>query len=164
MILGMSTATFTLVHTLISLVAIGSGLVVLFGMIGGKRLGGWTGFFLATTLLTTVTGYFFPFSFDHLLPSHKVGFVSLALLAVAIPALYMFHLAGGWRKTYVITAVMALYLNCFVLVAQAFLKVPSLHEMAPTGKEPPFAIAQGIVLILFIVLGVKAVKGFRNAV
>ena len=163
MILGMSVATFTLVHTLLSLVAIGSGLVVLFAMIGGKRLGGWTGFFLTTTLLTTVTGYFFPFSFDHLLPSHKVGFVSLVLLAIAIPALYMFHLAGGWRKTYVITAVMALYLNCFVLVVQAFLKVPALHEMAPNGKEPPFAIAQGIVLVLFVVLGFKAVKGFRNA-
>jgi hypothetical protein len=164
MILGMSVETFTLVHTVISLVGIGSGLVVLFGMIAGKRLGGWTGLFLASTVLTSVTGFGFPFSFDHLLPSHKVGFLSLVLLAIAILALYMFHLAGAWRRTYVITAVASLYLNVFVLVVQAFLKTPALHAMAPNGNEPPFVIAQVVVLVIFVVLGVKAVKVFRIAV
>lgn len=161
MMLGMSLETFTLVHVLISLVGIASGLVVLWGMIAGKRLGGMTALFLISTVLTSVSGFGFPF--DHLLPSHKVGILSLVLLAIAIPALYVFHLAGGWRKTYVITAVVSLYLNCFVLVAQAFLKIPALKAMAPTGTETPFKIAQGIVLVIFIVLGFKAVKGFRNA-
>jgi hypothetical protein len=160
-VLGMSLEAFTLLHVLISLVAIVSGLVVLYGMITGKRLSGWTGFFLLTTVLTSVTGFFFPFT--HLLPSHKVGILSLVLLAIALLALYSFHLAGGWRKTYVIAAVMSLYLNVFVLVAQGFLKIPALKAMAPTGTEPPFKVVQGIVLVIFIFLGFKAVKGFRNA-
>jgi hypothetical protein len=160
-VLGMSLEAFTLLHVLISLVAIVSGLVVLYGMITGKRLSGWTGFFLLTTVLTSVTGFFFPFT--HLLPSHQVGILSLVLLAIALLALYSFHLAGGWRKTYVIAAVMSLYLNVFVLVAQGFLKIPALKAMAPTGTEPPFKVVQGIVLVIFIFLGFKAVKGFRNA-
>jgi hypothetical protein len=158
MVFGMSLATFTLIHVIISLVGIGSGLIVLFGMLGGKRLDGMTALFLVTTVLTSVTGYVFPF--EHLLPSHIVGAISLLVLLIAILARYSFHLAGKWRAIYVITAVMALYLNCFVLVVQGFLKVPALHAMAPKGNEPPFAIAQGIVLVLFIVAGILAVKKF----
>jgi hypothetical protein len=158
MVFGMSLATFTLIHVIISLVGIGSGLIVLFGLFGGKRLDGMTAVFLLTTVLTSVTGYGFPF--EHLLPSHIVGAISLLVLLIAILARYSFHLAGKWRAIYVITAVMALYLNCFVLVVQGFLKVPALHAMAPKGNEPPFAIAQGIVLVLFIVAGILAVKKF----
>lgn len=161
MIWGMSTSTFTAVHVALSLVGIAAGLVVLAGMLGGKLFGRWNGLFLWTTIATSVTGFGFPF--DHLLPSHKVGIVSLVLLAVALVALYGAHLSGKWRGTYVVTSVMALWLNTFVLVAQLFLKVPSLHALAPNGKEPPFAIAQLVVLMIFLVLGVKAVKRFRPA-
>jgi hypothetical protein len=159
MILGMTTATFTLVHVLLSLVGIGAGFVVLFGLIAGKRLEAWTAVFLATTVATSVTGFGFPF--DHLLPSHKVGIISLVVLAITLLARYAFHLAGAWRRVYVITAVIALYLNTFVGVVQAFLKVPTLNALAPTQAEPPFAIAQGIVLLLFIGLGTLAAKRFR---
>jgi hypothetical protein len=103
-----------------------------------------------------VTGYGFPFL--HLLPSHVVGAISLVVLAVAIYARYARHLAGGWRGTYVIGAVIALYLNVFVLVVQSFLKVPALHALAPTQSEPPFAVAQLVVLVLFLVLGTLAVR------
>jgi hypothetical protein len=160
MILGMSTETYTLVHVLISLVGIGSGLVVMFGLLTGKRLDGWTALFLATTVATTVTGFGFPF--DHLLPSHKVGFVSLVVLAVAILARYPFHLAGVWRRVYVICAALALYLNVFVGVVQAFLKVPALKAIAPKQTEPPFVVAQAVVLALFVVLGAVAAIRFRG--
>lgn len=161
MILGMSTETFTLVHVLLSLVGIGSGIVVLFGLLTGKRLDGWTAVFLATTLATTVTGYGFPFDFDHLLPSHKVGFVSLVVLAAAILARYAFRLAGAWRRVYVVCAALALYLNVFVGVVQAFLKVPALKALAPKQTEAPFVVAQGVVLVLFLVLGSLAAIRFR---
>jgi hypothetical protein len=121
MIFGMTTSTYTLVHVLLSLVGIASGLVVVFGLLTGKRLDGWTALFLATTVATSLTGFGFPF--DHLLPSHKVGIISLVLLAFAILARYAFHLRGVWRRIYVTTAVAALYLNVFVGVVQAFLKV-----------------------------------------
>jgi uncharacterized membrane protein len=160
MTLGMSLATFTLVHVLISLAGIGSGLVVLFGMLTGRRMDGWTVFFLATTVLTSLTGYGFPFT--HLLPSHIVGVLSLIALAIAILARYSRRLVGGWRKTYVITAMIALYFNVFVLVVQSFEKVPALNALAPTQKEPPFAIAQLLVMIAFIVLTVFAVKRFHE--
>src|SRR5207253_1791059 len=129
MIFGMTTSTFTFVHVLISLVGIGSGFVVLFGLLAGKRLNGWTALFLATTVATSVTGFGFPF--DHLLPSHKVGIISLLVLAIAILARYVFHLAGAWRRIYVVSASVALYLNVFVGVVQAFEKVPALKELAP---------------------------------
>ncbi len=161
MILGMSLSTFTLVHVVISLIGIGSGLVVLFGMLSGKRLDGWTALFLLTTALTSVSGFFFPFT--HLLPSHKVGIISMVMLAVAVLARYALHLAGVWRSIYVVTAAIALYLNVFVLVAQAFMKVPALHALAPTGSEPPFLVAQVVVMVIFIVLTVFAVKKFRTA-
>src|SRR5712692_8166056 len=160
MILGMTTATYTLVHVVISLVGIGSGLVVLYGLLTGKRLDRWTAAFLATTVATSVTGFGFPF--DHLLPSHKVGIISLVVLAVAILARYALHLAGAWRRIYVISASVALYLNVFVGVVQAFLKVPALTATAPKQTEPPFVITQLVVLALFIVLTIVAAKRFRS--
>jgi hypothetical protein len=159
MVLGMSLPAFTLVHVVLSLIGIFSGIVVLFGMLGAKRLHGWTALFLATTVLTSVTGFFFPF--DHLLPSHKVGILSLIVLALAILARYVLHLAGAWRWIYVITAVIALYLNVFVGVVQAFLKIPALKAPAPTQTEPPFFVAQLVVLALFIALGIVAVRAFH---
>ena len=161
MIWGLTTSTFTAVHVVISLVGILSGLVVLFGLIAGRRFDGWTALFLVTTVATSVTGFGFPF--DHLLPSDKVGILSLVLLVIAILARYAFHLSGGWRAAYVITAVVALYLNVFVLVVQLFEKVPALKALAPTQKEPPFGIAQGVVLLIFVVLTVMAVRRFRPA-
>ena len=159
MILGMSIPTFTLVHTVLSLLGILAGLVVLFGMFGSNRLPGWTAVFLATTVLTCVTGYFF--RRDQILPSHIVGGITLVVLAVAIVALYVYRVAGPWRWIYAASAVLSLYLNVFVAVVQAFLKVPFLNALAPTQSEPPFAIAQGIVLVLFIVLGIVAVRSFH---
>jgi hypothetical protein len=160
MVLGMSLSTFTLVHVLISLVGIVSGLLVLYGLIKGKRFDGGTAIFLATTVLTSLTGFLFPFT--HLLPSHIVGTISLLALAVAIVARYPLHLEGAWRSIYVVTAVLALYLNVFVLVVQSFLKIPAVHALAPTQKEPPFLIVQVIVMAVFVVLGIFAVKGFRG--
>ncbi len=159
MILGMSAATFTLVHVLISLIGIGSGLVVVYGFLTRKRLDGINAIFLLTTVLTSVTGFFFPF--QHLTPGGKVGIISLVLLAIAMPARYLFHMAGAWRPTYVITTAMALYLNVFVFVVQLFEKVPALKASAPTQKEPPFLIAQLTVLLLFIVITTLSVKKFR---
>lgn len=161
MVLGMTLATFTLAHVIISLIGIGSGFVVVYGLLVGKRLDGITAIFLLSTVLTSVTGFLF--HFEHLLPSHIVGILSLVLLAIAVLARYLFHLAGGWRSSYVVSAVMALYLNCFVLVVQAFLKAPALHALAPTGKEPPFLATQLIVLALFVVLTILAAKRFKNA-
>ena len=161
MILGMSTATYTLIHVLISLVGIGSGLVVMYGLLGGKRLDRWTALFLTTTVLTSVTGFGFPFG-DHLSPANKVGIISLVVLAIAIIARYPLHLAGGWRRTYVISAAIALYLNTFVLVVQSFEKVPALKALAPTQKEAPFVVAQLLVMALFVVLTIFAVKRFRG--
>jgi hypothetical protein len=158
MILGMT--TFTFVHVVISLAGILSGLVVLFGLIAGKRLDGWTALFLITTVATSVTGFMFPF--HKLLPSHVVGAISLVVLAIAILARYSRHLAGGWRRTYVISAVIALYLNVFVLIVQLFEKVPALNAMAPTQSELPFKITQVVVMALFVVLGIFAAKGFRE--
>jgi hypothetical protein len=160
MMLGMSLATFTLVHVLISVVGILSGLVVVLGLAGGKRLDGWTGLFLATTVLTSLTGFMFPF--EKVTPGIKLGVISVIVLAITIAALYAFHLAGTWRTIYAVGATLALYLNCFVLVAQLFEKVPALHELAPTGSEPPFFAAQFLVLAAFLVLGTFATKGFRH--
>jgi len=157
MILGMTTYTF--VHVAISLVGIFSGLIVMFGLLAAKRLNGWTALFLVTTAATSLTGFGFPFV--HLLPSHIVGIISLVVLAIAILARYSLHLSGAWRTIYVITAMIALYLNVFVLVVQLFLKVPALHALAPTQTEPPFFVTQIAVMVLFIVLTIFAVKKFR---
>lgn len=159
MVLGLSTSAYTLVHVVISLVGIASGLVVLFGMIESKKLPGWTALFLATTVLTSVTGFFFPH--DHVLPSHIVGIISLLVLALAILALYVYRLAGSWRWIYVTGAVVALYLNVFVGVVQSFQKVSFLQPLAPTQSEPPFLVTQVVVLVAFIVLGIVAARKFH---
>ncbi|MFZ3264251.1 MAG: hypothetical protein WA172_09635 [Terriglobales bacterium] len=158
MILGMTTSTFTLVHVLISLVGIGSGLIVVFGMLKGKRLDALTAVFLTTTVLTSVTGFLFPN--EHVTPGIVIGILSLILLTAAVLARYAFHLSGAWSRTYVITAATALYLNVFILIVQSFEKVPALHALAPTQKEAPFKIAQLVVLVLFVALTIAAAKRF----
>lgn len=161
MVLGMSLATFTLLHVVVSLIGIVAGLVAMVGLLKSKSLPGWTGLFLLTTILTSVTGFFFPV--EKLLPSHVIGIISLVLLAVACLALYGQKLAGPWRWIYVLTAMISLYLNVFVLVIQSFLKVPPLHALAPSvpPSEPPFAIVQGIVLVFFVVTTFLAIRKFR---
>lgn len=159
MILGMSIATFTLVHVVISLVAIASGFLVAFGMMGGFNLPRLTALFLATTALTSVTGFFFPFK--GMTPGIVVGIVSLIVLAIAVAARYGSHLAGGWRAAWVVTAVLALYLNFFVLIVQLFEKVPALRALAPTQKELPFKVAQLCALALFVAVTWLAIRGFR---
>ena len=150
----------TLFHVVLSLVGIASGFVVVYGLIGSRRLDGWTALFLWTTVATSVTGFLFPV--DHFLPSHAVGIVSLIVLAIAILARYRFRLAAGWRLTYVIAAVIALYLNVFVLIVQLFRKVPSLKAIAPTQSEPPFQVSQLIALLVFAVLATRAAMKFRG--
>jgi hypothetical protein len=157
MILGMTTLTF--VHVVLSLIGIFSGFIVMFGLFTGKRLDGWTAIFLVSTVATSVTGFLFPF--HRFLPSHGVGIVSLIVLAVAILARYTFELAGAWRRTYVISAMIALYLNVFVLIAQAFQKVSALKAMAPTQSEPPFLVAQLVVMAVFVALTIAAALRFR---
>jgi hypothetical protein len=152
---------FTLIHVVISVIGIVSGLVVVGGLMSGSRLAVWTEIFLVTTILTSVTGFGFPFT--KILPPHIVGGVSLLVLAACVAALYWKKLSGPWRTTYVITAVTALYLNVFVLVVQLFAKTPALAQLAPTQTEPPFAITQALVLAILIWLGVASVRGFRTA-
>jgi len=151
--------TYTLVHVVISLAGIVSGLVVLAGLLTAQRLDRWTAVFLATTAATSVTGFGFPF--ERLLPSHVVAVLSLVVLAISMYARYGRRLDGAWRWVYAVTAVTALYFNVFVLVVQLFLKVPALNALAPTQSEPPFTLAQGVVLIAFLVLGVLTVKTFK---
>jgi hypothetical protein len=150
---------YTIIHTLISLVAIFTGLVVVFGMIAGKRLYGWTKWFLTTAVLTTLTGFFFPF--HGFTPAIGLGIISLPFLAITIFARYSKHLSGAWRWIYVIGAVICLYFNLFVLVVQLFEKVPVLHAIAPTQTESPFKLTQLTVLIVSTVLVIMAVIRFR---
>src|SRR5712664_4045418 len=161
MILGMSLATFTLVHVIISLIAIVSGIIVMFGLLGSHRMPGLTAIFLLFTILTSATGFLFPF--EKLLPSHMIGILSLVLLAIACIALYGMKLSGAWRWIYTLTAMIALYLNVFVLVIQSFLKVPALHALAPRvpPSEPPFAVVQGIVLVFFVIGIIGGVRRYR---
>jgi hypothetical protein len=151
---------FTIFHVALSLVGIGAGFIVVFGLLAGKRLNGWTPLFLVTTVLTSVTGFLFPV--HHFLPSHGVGIVSLIVLAVAIYALYARHLAGGWSRIYAVNAVIALYLNFFVLIVQLFLKVPALKALAPTQTELPFKATQIAALTVFLVLTIFAAIKFRT--
>ena len=149
----------TFVHVALSLLGIFAGFVVLFGMFSAERLDGWTSLFLVTTVLTSVTGFFFPF--HRVLPSHVFGVLSLIALAIAVFARYSRRIAGVWRAAYVITAAIALYLNVFILIAQAFQKVPALKAKAPTQSEAPFLVTQLIVMVILILLSIFAVKGFR---
>lgn len=152
---------YTIIHTLIGLVGIFTGLIVLFGLLVGKRLDGWTKWFLITTVATSVTGFFFPF--HGFTPAIALGIMSLLVLAVAIYARYPRQLAGRWRWIYVVGAVVALYFNVFVGVVQAFEKVPALQALAPTQTEPPFKLTQLVVLVLFVLLGIVAAVRFRPA-
>ena len=160
MMLGLSLQQFTVLHVAISLIAIGTGFVVIAGFVKGKRLSGWTGVFLTTTILTSVTGFMFPPK--PIGPPHIFGIVSLALLTAALVALYGKKLAGKWRWIYVVTALICQYLNVVVLIVQSFQKIPALNALAPTQtNELAFAATQGVMLVLFIVLGFLAVKRFR---
>ena len=161
MTLGLSLSTFTTLHVVISLIAIGAGIIVMFGMLGASKLPGLTAIFLLFTILTSVTGFMFPF--EQLLPSHMIGILSLVLLIVACIALYGMGLTGLWRPVYVVTALASLYLNVFVLIIQSFLKVPALHEIAPGNPPagPAFAAVQGIVLLFFVIVIVGAWRRFK---
>ena len=163
MVLGLSLSAFTMVHVIISLIGIVTGFIVLFGLFGSHRMPGMTALFLLPTILTSVTGFLFPF--DKLLPSHMVGIVSLVMLAIACVALYGMKLSGAWRWIYTLTAMIALYLNVFVLVIQSFLKIGPLHALAPSvpPSEPPFAVVQGLVLVFFVIAIIGAVRRFRPA-
>jgi hypothetical protein len=155
----MSIPAFTMLHVVISLIGIATGLLVLAGMLTSNRLSLWTAIFLLTTVLTSVTGFLFPSS--GFTPAQAFGYLSLVVLAIALAALYVFHLAGVWRWIYVATAVTALYINCFVLVVQTFQKFPRLNALAPNQSEPPFQVAQGLLLLAFIVLGALAARRFH---
>jgi hypothetical protein len=148
-------------HVVISIVAILAGMVVLWQLLGARIPGATTLIFLVTSVLTSATGFLF--HRDHLLPSQIVGAVALVVLVPTLLALYAFRLRGAWRPVYVIGAIVSLWFNVFVLIAQAFQKVPALHELAPTGSEPPFGIAQGIVFVIFIALTVLALRRNRAA-
>ena len=166
MILGMSLATFTMVHVVISLIAIVAGLVVMFGMLGSKSQPGLTAIFLLFTVLTSATGFLIPpLLSEKLLPSHMIGILSLVLLAIACIALYGMKLSGPWRWIYLLTALLSLYLNVFVLVIQSFLKVPALTALAPGNPPagPVFGVAQGIVLVFFVVTIIGVWRRFRPA-
>jgi hypothetical protein len=153
-------SAFTLFHVVLSLVGIGSGLIVLSGLLGSKRLDGWTAIFLTTTVATSVTAFLFPF--HGVTPGIIIGLLSLVVLAIAILARYRYGLAGGWRPTYVATSITALYFNVFVLVVQSFEKVPVLRALAPTHSEPPFVATQLVVLAIFVTLAVVAVVKFHD--
>ena len=166
MIVGMPLHAFTIFHVVITLIAIATGIVVLFGMLGSHRLRGWTAIFLLTTFLTSVTGFMFLFdpSFRNgFTPALGVGILSMILLALALAALYVKHLTGHWRWIYVATAVAALWFNVFVLIVQSFQRIAVLQPLAPTQSEPPFLIAQTVALVIFVVLGLAAAFKFRPA-
>ncbi len=157
---GISTALFIELHVALSIVGIAAGLVVLYGMIGGHAYRGWTHLFLATTVLTSVTGFPLPpFGMD---PPRVLGIVSLLLLAVALVGFYLRHLEGAWRLAFVVSGLAALYLNAFVAVVQSFQKLPTLQSLAPTQTEPPFIAAQLLLLVAFVALGIVAARNFRT--
>ena len=163
MVLGMSLSTFTLLHVVISLIAIVAGIIVMFGMLGSNKMPGLTAIFLLFTILTSATGFLFPF--EKLLPSHMVGILSLVLLVIACIALYAMRLSGAWRWIYAVTALLSLYFNVFVLVIQSFLKIPALAAVAPGNPPsgPVFGVVQGIVLVFFILMIIGAIRRFRPA-
>src|ERR1700694_1422121 len=162
MILGLSTYAFTVLHVVISLIAIAAGFIVLFGMFGSNLLPGWAALFLDATILTTLTGFLLPIK--SFAPALAFGFISSVLLAAALLALYAYNLAGSWRWVYVASAILALYLNVVVGIVQSFQKLPFLQALAPTQSEPPFLAAQSVVLLIFVVFGIVAVKKFHPEV
>ena len=162
MVLGLSLATYTMLHVVISLIGIVSGLIVVGGLLSGTRLSVMTAIFLITTLATTLGGFLFPF--NGFTPAIGVGVISTIILAVTIAARYIYRLRDRWRWIYAGGAVLSLYLNFFVAVVQSFQKIPAFNAYAPMGNEPPFAIAQGIVLVGFIVIGMVALARFRPTV
>jgi hypothetical protein len=159
MILG----AFTLFHVLLSLIGIVSGLVVVRGLIASNPLNGWTTTFLVTTAATSLTGFLFPF--HGVTPAIILGVLSLIVLAAAIAGRYAYHFAGPWRWIYAAGSTAALYFNVFVLIVQAFVKIPALHALAPgtPPSGPVFAVVQGLVLVFFVVMGFLAVRRFRPA-
>jgi hypothetical protein len=157
----MSLSLFTRIHVAISVIGIASGLVVVRGMLAARILRAVTALFLASTLLTCVTGFMYPF--HGITPGIVIGIVSVVLLLAAILALYSFHLAGAWRWIYVVCSVMALWLNVFIFIVQSFQKIPAFHSLAPTQTEAPFKIAQLLALAIFVILGIFAVKKFHPA-
>jgi hypothetical protein len=159
MILGLSIGAFTLLHVAITLVAIGSGLIVAGGMLASRRLPSTNALFLLTTVLTSLTGFLFPI--HGFTPAIGVGILSCVILAIALFAYYGKRLAGAWRWIYVVTAIASLYLNAFVLVVQSFVKVAALNALAPTQSEPPFAMTQAAVLAIFVLIGIGAAINFR---
>jgi hypothetical protein len=161
MMLGLSLSAFTTLHVVISLIAIIAGLIVMFGMLGPYHAGGLTGIFLLFTILTSVTGFMFPF--NGVTPGILIGILSCVLLAIACLSLYAMKAAGPWRWIYLVTALVSLYLNVFVLVIQSFLKIPPLHEIAPGNPPagPAFAVVQGIVLLFFIVMIIQVWRRFK---
>jgi hypothetical protein len=164
MVLGMSLATFTLGHVIISLIGIAAGILAMFGMLKSDRMPGMTAIFLLTTILTSATGFLFPF--EGFKPSYVIGGLSLVLLAISCIALYGMKLSGAWRWIYVLTALLSLYFNVFVLVIQSFLKIPVLTAVAPGNPPsgPVFAVVQGVVLVFFVLMIIGAVRRFRPAV
>jgi len=160
MVLGMTLETYTKLHVVISLIGIVSGLVVVFGMLNRQLRDGWTSIFVWSTVLTSVTGFGFPF--DHLLPSHKVGIVSLIVLVVVIVARSQAHREGVWRWIFPLGCVLALYLNVFVLVVQSFQKIPALNALAPTQSERPLQLVQLAVFALFVWFAVASMRRFRR--
>ena len=163
MMLGLSLSAFTTLHVVISLIAIVAGLIVMFGMLGTYHAGGLTAIFLILTILTSVTGFMFPF--NGVTPAILVGILSCVLLAIACIALYAMKASGPWRWIYVLTALISLYLNVFVLVIQSFLKIPPLHEIAPGNPPagPAFAVVQGVVLVFFVIMTIQVWRRYRPA-
>jgi hypothetical protein len=157
--LGLSLSTFTTLHVILCFVAIGSGVIVIAGLLRSKRLEGWIAVYLVSALAASASGFGFPF--EKILPSHILGVISLVVLILATVARYLFHLAGAWRWVFSVGVVLGVYFQIFVAIAQLFQKVPSFQMLAPTQSEPPFAIAQGIALGVFVALAIPGAIKFR---
>ncbi|HEY2876861.1 MAG TPA: hypothetical protein VGJ56_33420 [Reyranella sp.] len=161
MILGLSIPTFTLLHVLLSVVGIAAGLIVVERLLRNRALGLSNTIFLVATILTAASGFLFPSRSAAFTPAQTLGMISLAMLLIAVVALYVGNLIGAWRWIYVVAAVVALYFNVFVGVVQSFAKVGRLRMLAPTQTEPPFLLTQGAVLLFFLIVAVIALRRFQ---